>query len=218
MAKFIMLRLEGLLQAWGESAVWDNRSTAVMPTKSGVVGLLGCAMGLERKSERLYELSRGIRMGIRADRRGAIILDYHTVQGMPKILNAAGKPRGDTIVTPRWYLQDASFLAVLEASESLQQQIERALEEPVWCIYLGRKNCVPSRPVWDGLHNEYEDILDAIYKYPAADRGDAVMAYEVETPCAHGSSLSRPDAVVGERMFEKRLVWRGAIRREQPCI
>ena len=35
MAKFIMLRLEGLLQAWGESAVWDNRSTAVMPTKSG---------------------------------------------------------------------------------------------------------------------------------------------------------------------------------------
>ena len=48
MAELMMLRLEGLLQSWGESSAWDNRGTASIPTKSGIVGLLACAMGLHR--------------------------------------------------------------------------------------------------------------------------------------------------------------------------
>ena len=55
--KLLILRLEGALQSWGERSHWDHRDTAVFPSKSGVVGLLGCAMGLERGDARLAELA-----------------------------------------------------------------------------------------------------------------------------------------------------------------
>lgn len=38
MAKMLMLRLEGVLQSWGEHSRFDSRDSASMPTKSGVVG------------------------------------------------------------------------------------------------------------------------------------------------------------------------------------
>ena len=60
MAELMMLRLEGLLQSWGESSAWDNRGTASMPTKSGIVGLLACAMGLERGCEEICALSKAL--------------------------------------------------------------------------------------------------------------------------------------------------------------
>ena len=218
MAELIMLRLEGVLQSWGESSAWDNRGTAAFPTKSAVVGLIACTMGLERGDPEILDLSQAVSIGIRADRQGVMMSDYQTVQGMPKILNAEKKPRGDTIVTPRWYLQDASFLVVIQTSEQWRRRIKEALENPVWCIYLGRKNCVPSRPVWDGIHGEYQDMKDAIFHYPAAERASAEMSYEVEEAWDGGSSLSRPDLPAGARSFKRRTVWRGVVRREERCI
>lgn len=218
MAELMMLRLEGLLQSWGESSAWDNRGTASIPTKSGIVGLLACAMGLERGCEEICALSKALSVGIRADRSGTITSDFHTVQGMPRIKNAAGKPRnGNTIVSTRWYLQDASFLAVLQAPADWLRRMEAALADPVWCLYLGRKSCVPSRPVFDGIHLEYQDITDALFHYPPAERADLVMAFEVETPLEFAASLSRADVTAVGREFEKRRVWRGSIRREQIC-
>ena len=218
MAELIALRLEGLLQSWGETSAWDNRGTAAFPTKSAIVGLIACAMGLERGDPRILELSQSVTIGIRADRQGEMMLDYQTVQGMPKILNAEGKPRGDTIVTPRWYLQDASFLVVIQTAAEWQKKIEQAMQAPVWCLYLGRKNCVPSRPFWDGIHTEYASIEEAICRYPAAERADTEMSYEVESAIEDSSSLSRPDILSGERKFERRTVWRGIVRREERCI
>ena len=41
----LFLRLEGPLQSWGIRSRWDVRETQPEPTKSGVIGLLGCALG-----------------------------------------------------------------------------------------------------------------------------------------------------------------------------
>ena len=217
MAELIMLRLEGALQSWGESSAWDNRGTENYPTKSGILGRLACAMGLPSDSEEIFRLNQETRLGIRVDRQGTAVCDFHTVQGMPRVLNAAGKPRGN-IVSYRWYLQDASFLAVLEVPEPWQTRIEQALKDPRWCLYLGRKTCGPTRPVWDGIHGEYETILDALRRYPAAGRADEILPYETECAFPEGSSLSRADVTVGQRKFERRKVWRGAVRRDALCI
>ncbi len=217
MAELIMLRLEGALQSWGESSVWDNRSTEQFPSKSGIVGLLSCAMGMPRDSKEIKELAESIALGIRTDRKGSVACDFQTVQGMPRVLNAEGKPRGN-IVAYRWYLQDSSFLVVLETTEQWRRKIQTALSDPEWCIYLGRKNCVPSRPVWDGVHHEYESILDAIHHYPPAERSDDILSYEVETSLPNCSSLSRTDMTVGNRQFSRRKVWRGTVRRDEVCI
>ena len=53
----IALRLEGALQSWGDHSKWDERDSGSFPSKSGVVGLIACAMGLERGSEELLALA-----------------------------------------------------------------------------------------------------------------------------------------------------------------
>jgi CRISPR system Cascade subunit CasD len=77
----LFLRLEGPLQAWGLRARWGQRDTATAPTKSGVIGLLGCALGLRRDDDGLRVLSSDLRMGVRVDRPGTLLHDYHTTGG-----------------------------------------------------------------------------------------------------------------------------------------
>jgi CRISPR system Cascade subunit CasD len=77
----LFLRLEGPLQSWGLRARWGERDTAREPTKSGVLGLLGCALGLRRDADDLRVLSEELRMGVRVDRPGTLLHDYHTTGG-----------------------------------------------------------------------------------------------------------------------------------------
>lgn len=55
----LFLRLEGPLQAWGDPSKFVIRRTMDAPTKSGVFGLLCCALGYSRGAarERLPELN-----------------------------------------------------------------------------------------------------------------------------------------------------------------
>ena len=108
------------MQSWGERARWSVRDTAPEPTKSGVVGLLGCALGMPQRRG-LRALSRALRMGVRCDRPGSHLIDYHTVGGgydRPALLTRRGKPKVSsggphTEQTWRHYLCDASFLVAL---------------------------------------------------------------------------------------------------------
>ena len=148
--KLIKFTLSAPLQSWGEDARWDQRTTAAMPTKSAIIGLLGCCMGIPRGDERLNQLNDQLLMAVRADRPGRVMTDYHTVQGTGGIfLNAEGKQRsgGDTIITPKQYLQDARFTIFLWGDEETLASCFQAMEHPKWAVYLGRKSCVPAVPV-----------------------------------------------------------------------
>ncbi|RMD64692.1 type I-E CRISPR-associated protein Cas5/CasD, partial [Candidatus Parcubacteria bacterium] len=98
----------------------------------------------------------------------------HTVGGgydRPALLTAAGKPkrtpkgRPHTEISPHVYLSNASFLVALQvrdpADTPLIERMAEALQNPVWPLYLGRKACVPSRPVFAGTGN-YENLLAAL--------------------------------------------------------
>lgn len=216
---FLILRLEGALQSWGDHSMWDVRDSGDFPSKSGVVGILACALGLERGNLEIAALSAALHIAVRADRPGIRMLDFHTVQGHP-LYNAEGKPRSsNTIVSPRWYLQDASFLVVVDLPDSWRERVIRALKRPVWPIYLGRKSCVPSRPVFEEVTEEYTDLMDAIRRYPVCVReGEPVpqtLYYECEISGDGTGSYTRPDErISGDREFALRTVYRGVITRE----
>lgn len=168
MANTLFLRLEGVLQAWGERARWSIRDTASEPTKSGLVGLLACAIG-EHGDEPLKVLSRSIRMGVRCDREGKLVRDYHTVSG--GVMAANGKIKinattklPETVVSERYYLCDASFLVVIQAEESLIDSLRQAVQDPVWPIYLGRKSCLPSRPLFAGT-GDFATLQEALMSH-----------------------------------------------------
>lgn len=169
MANTVFLRLEGPLQAWGERGQWSVRDTAPEPTKSGVIGLVGCALGY-KSDDPLRRLADNTRMAVRCDAPGRIITDYHTVGGgydTPTLLTAEGKPkvssgRPHTEITWRDYLCDASFLVALQADdEALIEQIAYGLQHPVWPVYLGRKSCPPTRPVYDG-QGQFATLAEAL--------------------------------------------------------
>lgn len=162
MANTLFLRLEGPLQAWGERARWSVRDTCTEPTKSGVVGLLGCALGLTA-DEDLKKLSENIKMGIRCDKQGTFLTDFHTVVG--GVLNAEGKIKADTMLSYRSYLSDASFLVALQSSIEQVSRLGFALKNPVWPYYLGRRACVPSKPIYEGEGN-FPDLRSALQEWP----------------------------------------------------
>ena len=210
----LVLRLEGPLQSWGENAKWDFRDSSTLPTKSGIVGLLGCAMGEERGSQVLVELAQSITVAVRADRPGAKFVDFQTVQGDP-LMAATGKPKttGNTILSPHAYLQDASFTVFIDTTPEWQRRIISALENPRWCMYLGRKNCVPSRPVLECKDAAFPSLEAALREYPVAERAEFPMVYEMEQTDGTAASLLRPDDLIGSnRQFGLRRVWRGVIK------
>lgn len=210
----LVLRLEGALQAWGEMSKWDFRDSADLPTKSGIIGLLGCALGLERGSPELVALGDAVKLAIRADRPGVRTVDFQTVTGSP-LRNAEGKPKsgGNTIISRHAYLQDASFTVFLETDELLRERLAAALKAPKWPLFLGRKNCVPSRPVLEAVTFSYTSLEDAVCRYPAAERPVWPMLCEWEEASAARSSYQRPDRLVSrDREFALRRVWRGTVK------
>ena len=147
--KFIRLTFRGPLQSWGEKSRWDSRDTASTPTKSGVIGMIGCCMGIPRGDDRLRALNDSLHIAVRVDKPGQIMTDFHTVQAPDgqRMLNAEGKPRGDTILTPKQYLQDAVFTILIWGDTTVIEQVYQAFLHPVWTSYLGRRSCVPSVPL-----------------------------------------------------------------------
>ena len=214
-SSLLVLRLEGVLQSWGERAKWDDRDSASMPSKSGIVGLLACAMGLEREDPEITALSEAISVTVRADRPGIKAVDFQTITGDPLRTANGGKRSPGTIISKRIYLQDASFLVVIAADALWHDRIAAALKAPKWCVYLGRKTCVPSRPVLECEAPEKQDPLKLIRTYPAADRAVYPMTFETDIPLSQAASYTRPDGrKPGWRSFERRMVWRGVIEED----
>src|SRR5947209_1111669 len=85
------LRLEGPLQAWGDNSKFVIRRCMDGPTKSGVLGLVCCALGLGRRAarDRLPELN-ALAMGVRIDRPGTRWWDFQTVGAKTGNIQAAG--------------------------------------------------------------------------------------------------------------------------------
>lgn len=192
MADILLLRLEGPMQSWGTRSRWDVRDTGPDPSKSGVIGLLGCALGLRRGDPDLVRLDRELRFGLRTDAPGSIASDYHTVSGYHRtadggfrysgstnsISNLANAAKYDeyTVVSQREYIDDASFLVAMSddgssilrclSGESDERGWLWSLRNPRWPLYLGRRSCVPSRPIFEKLTDEYDDIESSLRQEP----------------------------------------------------
>ena len=76
----LLLRLAAPMQAWGAEAKFDRRTTQREPTKSGVTGLVAAALG--RKRDESIDDIAALRFGVRADKPGVLLRDYHTAKAI----------------------------------------------------------------------------------------------------------------------------------------
>ena len=157
----LLLRLAGPLQAWGDSSRFVRRTTRTEPTKSGVVGLLAAALGRSRE-EPVDDLAQ-LELGVRADQPGTLLRDFQTERSLD----------GSKVMplSQRYYLQDAAFLVALGGPRDLLVELDAALRMPCWPLYLGRRSCPATLPITLGVHDEYDDIREALRGEPwiAAD-------------------------------------------------
>lgn len=160
----LLLRLAGPMQSWGTTSRFDQRDTGKEPSKSGVIGLLAAALGIDREDwEQLAPLAQ-LAMGVRHDRPGVLKRDYQTAQN---IISADRSKTHKTAVTFRFYLADAVFLVGLEGPDrAMLESAHEALRNPVWPLALGRKSYVPSEPIW--LEGGLVDaaLLEALAMWP----------------------------------------------------
>ncbi|WP_306367071.1 type I-E CRISPR-associated protein Cas5/CasD [Nocardiopsis sp. CC223A] len=178
MSDVLVLRLSAPLQSWGGHSRHTTRGTLTHPTKSGVVGLCAAALGRPRGTD-LSDLA-ALRLGVRVDRPGTLLVDFHTVsaashgpldpkaQRLPTSGGGRLKP-GEGKVSRRAYLQDAVFVAALEATGTAQrallEEVEAALRRPRYPLFLGRRSCPPDRPVLLGLHRD-TDLASVLSEVP----------------------------------------------------
>ncbi|MCA1964025.1 MAG: type I-E CRISPR-associated protein Cas5/CasD [Prosthecobacter sp.] len=169
----LALCLEGPLQSWGFEDRFNRRKTALLPTKSALIGLCCAALGAARGSEReqtwlprlnalrclVIALPRCVQRG---DKQVPLTVrrmeDYHTVLDT----RSAEKPnlKDNAVLTYRTFLNDARFAVVLSGAAETVRDLAAALQNPVWGIWLGRKACIPSAPVFREVFDTEEDALN----------------------------------------------------------
>jgi CRISPR system Cascade subunit CasD len=139
----LALCFDAPLQSWGTMSRFTYRDTATEPTKSGVVGLLGAALGVARHDTARIQDLAALRLGVRVDRTGTVERDYHTVQDVPTTTGRGHRGQ----VTERFYLADAIFLVVVEGDPDLLTILAAAVRQPRWPLHFGRRAFVPARPL-----------------------------------------------------------------------
>jgi CRISPR system Cascade subunit CasD len=160
MSDFLVFTLYGPLVSWGEIAVGEVRHTAMYPTRSALLGMIGAALGIERTDVAGQAALRdGYRFGVLAKAFGDLLRDYHTIQYGKAKRNQVfrtrrdelerGKPHG-THLSTRTYRTDALACVAVQASSNAPHALEElahALDRPRFVLYLGRKSAPPALPL-----------------------------------------------------------------------
>lgn len=167
-----LLWLEAPLQSWGADSRFGRRSTLPFPTRSGILGLVCCALGKGGEQTEWLAKWKPLRQTIAAfTRKGfkpPMLRDFHMVGSgydaknpwqdmlIPKTSEGKRPVGGGSKLTYRYYLQDMAFACALELPDDEIEAVSNGLQHPVWNICLGRKNCVPSEQVFRGIFEAEE--------------------------------------------------------------
>lgn len=207
----LLLRLAGPMQSWGIISRFDQRDTAKEPSKSGVIGLLAAALGIDRENWTDLEPLTRLIMGVRHDRPGLFRREFQTAQN---IISADRSKIHETAVTTRDYLADAVFLVGLEGDDlALLERAHAALRNPVWPLALGRKAYVPSESIWLDGGVVHRPLREALATWPwlatprKGEKAPERLLVSIESNDETGSMrMDQPLSSFAQRRFGARFV------------
>jgi len=170
---YLLMWLEAPLQSWGYDSKFGRRESLGFPTKSGVLGLICCGRGAGGKETDWLQDWNGLDMSVEAyvpvsslkngQLDSPLLRDFQMVGSgydlkdpwtsllVPKTNKGKKAVGGGAKMTYRYYLQDMAFAVLLQIPDGCAAEVERALVRPVWDLYLGRKNCVPTEFIFQGI-------------------------------------------------------------------
>lgn len=222
---YVFLWLEAPLQSWGFDSKFGRRDTQRFPTKSGVLGLVLCAMGASGKQAQLLARFADLRQTVISFRKAKkttvagtgekkvcllpkepLLHDFHMIGSgydekdpwqsllIPKTADGKSAVGGGTKITHRFYLQDAVFAVLFEVPMDMADSLAKSLQYPVYDIYLGRKCCVPTDFIYQGLFpTEKEAIMAARQKAASKSTGGVTLVEEFSVYDAVRSDINEEE-------------------------
>ena len=179
---YMALFLDAPMQSWGYESRFDRRTTLSYPTRSGIIGMICAAMGIDRIDTEGLKIFEDMRMTSYILQYGSQIIDFHTVGGgydlkteRQNMSQIAGGGTPKTVLTNRNYLCDAKFGVVLEGKRDALGEIAIALQNPRWGIWFGRKTCIPASHVFQGIFESREEALSILGKISGCEIKSYVM-------------------------------------------
>ncbi len=183
MPQALVFTLAAPLASFGAVAVGERRPTWDRPGKSQVIGLLACAMGIERSDEaRQAEIANSLALAIRVDDPGHLAADYHTTQAPPQRRNRTFATRAEelgvaknelkTILSRREYRVGSRYTIAVwydPVRADILEQYRLKLTQPEFILFAGRKAfplMLPTHPqivaLDDGVEAAFSDYDRAL--------------------------------------------------------
>ena len=126
----LLMRISAPMQSWGTQSHFSHRDTGREPSKERHRRLALRRARDGHRHESIADL-RTLKMGVRLDKPGTILRDFHTagIDGYYKVSGSI--ERKNAILSERYYLSDAKFLVGLEGERTL-------LRNPTICAWSSR--------------------------------------------------------------------------------
>jgi CRISPR system Cascade subunit CasD len=193
MERYLVVRLEGPLAAFGDTMVDAIGPVRDTPSTAMLTGLFANALGLRREDGGpLARLQDRLVFAARLDRRADRFVEFQTAalakndQGWTRFGRPEGRTGGaDTYRAPhiRRRQHDADVSAVVAvrldpAGEAPDlDRLAAALDEPFRPLFLGRKPCLPAERLFAGFVTA-PDLFAALLQIPLAKARKGAAGYD----------------------------------------
>jgi CRISPR system Cascade subunit CasD len=163
---YLGLYLDAPMQSWGYQSKFDRRTSFAFPTKSGIIGMICAAMGIDRSNPDILQDLSNLKMTMLTFQSNGRLTDFHTVGGgwdkksnPAHIVKTAQGSVGNTVITRREYLLQSRFGVLIMGELLFLEKIAGALYDPKWGIWLGRKSCIPATPICQGIFSDSQTAI-----------------------------------------------------------
>lgn len=211
MKGFLILRLEAPLMSFGAPMIDQNGVIQAYPSLSLITGLFGNALGYNHSDTNLLgSLQDRIRYAARQDRAGDEIKDYQTVDLSQDFMRDShawttrgkieerkgGSASKGTHIRFRDYRADAVYTVAVSLTSPEQQptltELAEALQHPARPLFIGRKTCLPSSPLFRGIIHS-KGLVEALQLASLPANADRKEKYRIWWPADEKSNEVRSD-------------------------
>ena len=168
MRHVIKLCLSGLMQAYSDSRFIYTRATKSAPTEQAILGIIAAAEGILREDQTSLENLYANLWVEKIEQRQTVcnkMTDFQTVRAIENsklsrlaeadkakpFLTADGKRKEALPLFSKQYITDGEFTVYIAGEDYEVLKAANALKQPVFPLYLGRKCCPPSKPIFQEL-------------------------------------------------------------------
>lgn len=197
MAKHLILNLEAPLMSFGGETIDNLGVIRPFPAISMLTGLLANALGWRRiERQRHQDLQDRLVFAARIDREphgGLRMTDFQSaaINNTEQSWTTRGRPEGRGGGTYQNHLRYRDYHVDMSVTVALRLDpadgdptldgLANALQEPARPLFIGRKPCLPSGPLFGGF-SEGESSLEALLSVPLADESPGRATIRVQWP------------------------------------